>query len=1653
MTENDPSQEPPEKPEPGDQPPEFHAGPGSQDSAPDERKPEGSTPEDSTPEEPPREEPIPEYFERGESFPDNLPEEEPEPDRLYFKLSSQDFDEDSGEFDLEEKPLEKRKSWWSRLFSRKPKDPEPEVTAIDEDSGIQDKVLMDAVLEDPNQQDSVQGEGVPEDRERDDIPPEELEREDTVFEASSEGFNDEDSVDIFSEEQPPEKPQRWWSRLFSRKPKDPEPEGSSLEEDSTKEEPVFQEINLMDAFPQEPGFTDVTQVEVASEESGQENPEVEDPVIEEQKHEELQLEDPESEEPQGEETTFETSSGDFDDEELEEIYLKKKPPEKPKRSWGRIVFRLIFWTVFLLVFCVGALTYMLHYYFPAETVRSIAEREATNYLKTPVTIGKLDFSLFSGLEVQKVQLGAGKKPIARMESLVLDYDLTQLIQGHIVINQVVLDRPEVYAVSKGGRWNFQPLLDLGKGKGLADPKETPKSDGSLPIPFGVDLHDLSVNQVKLHYKQDDQMLADVNGLSLQARGKATADEIDLILNVIMEPPKNGSGPHNLVFESMAKPGISVKTSFLTDLEIRARDLNGARLKGMVGMKDSDLYYGQAIPAPDVRTQMDVALGLKPETVDIHSLFATIGLDNQVELSGKVQSYSKDPRFQATINRASLNLKEVSDWIGHMFHPTRVSGFVGLKDLQVSGFLPGFQPHDLKVSGGQVTMDEVFANHPPVSARIKGLNGVMKVEGAHLLDLVPQQVAANVDFTVSQASALDFEVKGLKQKLRLTGKGPNLPQTRISFSSTAREAIADLPELGTFRSNLYLSGSTSGNLQKGNLSAFKFDGLVGKFLTTHLQGSMRRWGQGGLKVNQDLKLDLTGLGEWLPKKLQEQYGVNRLEGIAIVKSKVNTRLDKSFMPLATKAHSQIDLKGVHADVAQPEVYVENLELSAVLPLEYDPKKGIRAQKADIETKLTSARALSLYQLTALESQVQLDMKKFFPLKRGSGIIPLNNQINMRLGELRIKEPPARVSGFFLNSKIRGDLLPGKHDVRNLTLTGNMGYKETQALEQIQTGPARSDFVLDIHDISLAKSRIDLKTRIQSPAYKSGDLDLKFDEASLTALARMDIPAGDVDLELAQVSLPGIIEGEAEGTVKDWGQSFDLKGNVPQLDLNTIMNLLPSAYKKGFETLKLSGGASLSLAARGKKPSEKEMKSLKIPVALKANMGLQNVAVDWPDQKIKIEGLNQNTQLEVKDQTLFLSGDLKGSRVFKTDFLGEQWVAPTFVFNYEMDQWNKISFKKHQLNIPQLGLQHTITGRIDGLKPFLSKRVSTKPRDLLRFLDVAITTKNSLKVDKVASGVKGMKTRGGLSSNISINLAPKQEVILDGDVGFDHFHLAKEPGLEVNDVQGKFNFNKKLALDRDALKTDPSGFNIAEKGFFNQLREFSRNKNIIKIASLVYKPYEVTDVGMDLFFKNNRLAAEKFLFDLLKGSMAGQLFLEQTPQGPVLKFHTEFAGLDFNELIGEQVTPGGEASAVDGNMQFGFEITQGTENERITLDQIQLKLAITRIGEEAMDRVLLFLDPEESKPAIVDTRAKLKLANPHKFLLTLDHGNLNIETWLKSSLVGGILKAPELKRLPVTSLKQFAQIQDQLQMLSGFRDVLSYLAAQGLEISKDGKVTLF
>jgi len=149
-----------------------------------------------------------------------------------------------------------------------------------------------------------------------------------------------------------------------------------------------------------------------------------------------------------------------DSPQTESKTQESSPPQRRpllRRLWRWGLYLALFLVVLVIGLGVG-----LKYFFPFERLQPILEEKLSRQLNMPVKIGGLDLDLLNGIGIYNITLGH-PQPVFGIDALVLDYDLADLLQGKLTIDQIRVDHPQAHVVQKEGLWNFQPLLELGGG--------------------------------------------------------------------------------------------------------------------------------------------------------------------------------------------------------------------------------------------------------------------------------------------------------------------------------------------------------------------------------------------------------------------------------------------------------------------------------------------------------------------------------------------------------------------------------------------------------------------------------------------------------------------------------------------------------------------------------------------------------------------------------------------------------------------------------------------------------------------------------------------------------------------------------------------------------------------------------------------------------------------------------------------------------------------------------------------------------------------------------------------------------------------------------------------------------------------------------------
>ena len=92
-------------------------------------------------------------------------------------------------------------------------------------------------------------------------------------------------------------------------------------------------------------------------------------------------------------------------------------------------------------------------------LRDLIVRQANQYLTATLSIGRLEGSLFRGLQLGDISLGRDGHTLIRIEEVALTYSIQELFQKGVVIRSVRLTRPYVVGAKMAdGRWDLGALV-------------------------------------------------------------------------------------------------------------------------------------------------------------------------------------------------------------------------------------------------------------------------------------------------------------------------------------------------------------------------------------------------------------------------------------------------------------------------------------------------------------------------------------------------------------------------------------------------------------------------------------------------------------------------------------------------------------------------------------------------------------------------------------------------------------------------------------------------------------------------------------------------------------------------------------------------------------------------------------------------------------------------------------------------------------------------------------------------------------------------------------------------------------------------------------------------------------------------------------------
>ena len=208
--------------------------------------------------------------------------------------------------------------------------------------------------------------------------------------------------------------------------------------------------------------------------------------------------------------------------------------------------------------------------------------------------------------------------------------------------------------------------------------------------------------------------------------------------------------------------------------------------------------------------------------------------------------------------------------------------------------------------------------------------------------------------------------------------------------------------------------------------------------------------------------------------------------------------------------------------------------------------------------------------------------------------------------------------------------------------------------------------------------------------------------------------------------------------------------------------------------------------------------------------------------------------------------------------------------------------------------------------------------------------------------------------------------------------------------------------------------------------------------------ISNFATHILFERNAFKIQNLAMNLLDGGLGGNIVLA-TGKDFGLSAQIEAAQLDLNQLLDKGLRIKGD-SRVD--LTTGLTVFFKPETGALDLSRTKLDLYITHIGKEALDRLLVYLDPEGSNPTLVAARAQVRLALPSRVTIQMKRGMMNLEILFSQ----GLLSKFSMQRIPVGKIKMVQELTKGVPNWETIVQSLTLIGAETYGIDEEGNILL-
>ena len=581
-----------------------------------------------------------------------------------------------------------------------------------------------------------------------------------------------------------------------------------------------------------------------------------------------------------------------------------------------------------------------------------------------------------------------------------------------------------------------------------------------------------------------------------------------------------------------------------------------------------------------------------------------------------------------------------------------------------------------------------------------------------------------------------------------------------------------------------------------------------------------------------------------------------------------------------------------------------------------------------------------------------------------------------------------------------------------------------------------------EVTDLRSQETLSAEIEKISFTHPSLEANLDQLTISAKTKEDPLKQDFVIEHLGVTSDQLLDFFMKGRYRMNTQEFSIKADMPFMKVGNLLNRLSGELVRPVNEMNPSGTISMSLLASGHVPQRTDIETFALPINANMSVTLQDVEGAFAEHQIQGANGTLGVSFTPGDHPLVtIASDLRIHDIQLPPGLSISHVPQALTsFNVSVEDFNDIHLKEMRLGMQ--GADLAVQGNITGVKEMIQG--SFDLGTLVERLFAQIQTKVSLHLSEFQDLLKQFDMKGSGRSQLDVSFSKKERGPLHVKLNLGTKDMSLTQGTTtVTNLNGKLTLQKQLEwknnIDRPSSRALFNPTNV-----LSRLRSVTGKQKSLKIDHIDLGWLSLSNFSTHILFDGVSFKIQNLAMNLLGGGLGGDVVVT-TGKAFGTSARIEAARLNLNQLLADDLKISGD-SLIDATV--GLSIFFEEETHALDLSRTEVQLFITHIGREAVDRLLVFLDPEGSNPTLVSARSQIRLANPSQVTIKVVRGMLSLEIRFSE----GLLRPFTMNRIPIGRLKNFSKVTEEIPDWEAVAAMMALAGAQTYGMNTDREIVI-